>query len=282
MGRVAIVTDSASDLTSEVVNNFGITVVPLTIRFGDEQYLDVEEMAPEAFYEKLATFSGLPETAAPSPGQFETAFKAAAADGASAVVCINLSSGLSATMESAMAARRAVGDEIDVRVVDSRSITSGLGAQVVHAARMAADGADADQIESAVASLSERTHVYATLATLEALRKGGRIGGAQAMLGTMLSIKPIISIRGEVAEAGKTRTRKKSFEWLRDKLREMGPVEHLSLRHAAAEDIDDFIAMIRADLPAQEFDTGLIGPVIGTHAGQGCIGITFLTPTGGS
>jgi DegV family protein with EDD domain len=275
---VRIVTDSACDLTEEQTTALGVAVVPLTIRFGDEEFVDREQLSPELFYEKMAAFSGLPETAAPAPGQFETAFRALADDGASSIICINLSSELSATMASALNAQRAL-ENLDIRVLDSRSITSGLGVQIIEAARMASDGKSADEIEAAVKSMADRARVYATLASLDALKKGGRIGGAQAFLGTMLSIKPIISIHGAVAEAGKTRTRRKSFEWLRDKLAEYGQVEHLQLRHAGADDFDEFVQVVTAGRSADSFETGYIGPVIGTHAGQGCVGITFLAPS---
>ena len=172
----------------------------------------------EAFYEKMAVTDLLPSTAAPAPGAFEEAFRKAAADGGS-VVCINLSSKLSATMQSAENAVRAVDGDIDVRVVDSRSITAGLGSQVEAAAKAASDGASADEIVDLVEDLRARTHIFGALDTLDNLKKGGRIGGAQAMLGTMLSIKPIVDIStGEVEEAAKQRTRRKAMAWLRDKV----------------------------------------------------------------
>jgi DegV family protein with EDD domain len=276
---VRIVTDSACDLTVAQTDELGIAVVPLTIRFGDEELVDREQLSAEQFYAKMATFDGLPETAAPAPGQFEAAFRTAAEQGANAVVCINLSSELSATMASAVNAQKAIGTDLDVRVLDSRSITSGLGVQVLEAARMAADGKSADEIEAAVVDMAARARVYATLANIEALKKGGRIGGAKAFLGTVLSIKPIISIHDAVAEAGKARTRGKSFEWLRDKLAEYGQVEQLQLRHAGATDFDEFVSVVTAGRDPGSFETGYIGPVIGTHAGQGCVGVTFLAPS---
>lgn len=276
---VRIVTDSACDLDQALTEQHGIAVVPLTIRFGDEELVDREQLTTEQFYAKMADFAGMPETAAPAPGKFQSVFSSLADDGASAIVCINLSSELSATMSSALNARRAIGDDFDVRVLDSRSITSGLGVQVIEAARMAESGASADEIQATVADMAERARVYATLASLDALKKGGRIGGAQAFLGTMLSIKPIISIHDAVAEAGKARTRRKSFEWLRNKLDEYGEVEHLQLRHAGADDFDEFVAVITAGRPDTAYETGYIGPVIGTHAGRGCVGVTFLAPS---
>ena len=131
MAGVRIVTDSSCDLTAEEVAKHGIEVVPLTIRFGDEEFEDGTELPIEAFYDKLATSPHFPETAAPAPGKFEAAFRRHQAAGADAVVCINLSAGLSATMQSAQNAARSMEGELDVRVIDSRSITSGLGTQLV-------------------------------------------------------------------------------------------------------------------------------------------------------
>jgi DegV family protein with EDD domain len=194
MAGVRIVTDSSCDLTDEEVAAHGIEVVPLTIRFGDEELEDRTELSVEAFYDKLAASAVLPETAAPAPGKFEAAFRRQAAAGADAVVCINLSSDLSATMQSAQNAARAVADDLDVRVVDSHSITSGLGTQVLLAAEAAAGGATADEVVALVEDLAARTHVVGALDTLDNLKKGGRIGGAQALLGSLLSIKPIVDI----------------------------------------------------------------------------------------
>ena len=200
---VRIVTDSSSDLTDQEVQTHGIEVVPLSIRFGTEEFEDRTDLTVEAFYEKLAVSSALPETAAPAPGKFEAAFRRQQAAGADAVVCINLASDLSATMQSAQNAAKGTSSDIDVRVVDSHSITSGLGTQVLLAAKAAADGASADEIVALVESMATRTHVFGALDTLDNLKKGGRIGGAQALLGSLLSIKPIVDISsGKVEEAG--------------------------------------------------------------------------------
>src|SRR4051812_1827988 len=188
---VRIVTDSACDLTSGEADELGVDIVPLSIRFGDKEFTDRVDLSVEEFYRRLAESAELPETAAPSPGAFEQVFRRAAENGADAVVCIDLSSELSATIQSAQNAARAVSDAIDVRVVDSRSITMGLGSQVIAAAEAARDGAPVDSIEAMVEDMATRTHVLGCLDTLENLKKGGRIGNAQALLGNLLSIKPL-------------------------------------------------------------------------------------------
>jgi len=275
MAGVRIVTDSACDLTAEEVERFGIEVVPLSIRFGSDELEDRTELSVEGFYGLMEQRSELPETAAPSPGKFEAAFRRQAEAGADAVVCINLSSDLSATMAAAQNAARALEGELAVHVVDSKSITAGLGTQVLLAAERAADGASAEDVVALVEDLRARTHVIGCLDTLDNLKKGGRIGGAQAMLGSLLSIKPMIDIStGVVEEAGKHRTRKKSLEALREKVRAGRPIEHLAIIHGMAPDIGQFTALLDED--GLEYRLGHIGAVIGSHGGPRVVGACWL------
>jgi DegV family protein with EDD domain len=276
---VRIVTDSAADLTPSEVEELGVEVVPLSIRFGDKEYTDGVDLTVEEFYAKLATSPDLPETAAPSPGAFEAAFRRQASAGADAVVCINLSSGLSATIQAAQSAATALAGELDVRTADSRSITSGLGTQVRAAAQAARDGADANAVVALVEGLAARTHVVGTLDTLENLKKGGRIGAAQALLGSLLSIKPLIDISsGEVTEAGKARTRRKGLEWLRDKVFEQPDVEHLTIAHGMAPDVDAMLDLLSSRYSRDDIAITTIGATIGTHAGPRVMGVTWLAP----
>ncbi len=275
---VRIVTDSSCDLTEDEAAAHGVEVVPLTIRFGDEELEDRTQLTVEAFYDKLASSADLPETAAPPPGKFEAAFRRQAEAGADAVVCINLSSGLSATMQSARNAATAIEGELPVHVVDSRSITAGLGTQVTLAAQAAADGASAEEVVALVAQLVDRTRVYGALDTLDNLKKGGRIGGAQAFLGSLLSIKPLIEIRGVVHEAGKPRTRGKAIRQLVERIKEAGEVEHLRVCHGFAPDVDDMVSLLAEHHPREAIRVGPIGPVIGAHAGPRVMGITWLAP----
>lgn len=275
---VKIVTDSAADLTADQVAQHGITVVPLTIRFGDDEFTDGVDLTPQAFYDKMAELDVLPATAAPSPGAFEVAFREAGANG-DAVVCISLSSALSATMQSAQTAAKAIGDDLDVRVLDSCSITAGLGLQVLAAAELAEQGGSADDIEALVTSLSGRTKVFGALDTLDNLKKGGRIGGAQAMLGSILSIKPIIDIStGSVTEAAKQRTRKKSMMWLRDKLFEQPDLDHVAVCHGCSGDVEELIELIAPRYPREKITVWTIGPVIGSHGGPRVVGLVWQDP----
>jgi DegV family protein with EDD domain len=178
-------------------------------------------------------------------------------------------------MQSAELAARSVADAVRVEVVDSRSVTMGLGSIVVAAARRAREGADVDEVAGLARDLAARTKVWGALDTLENLKKGGRIGNARAMLGTVLSIKPIIEVRdGVVEEGGKQRTRAKALAFLVDKVRSAGAVEQLAVMHADCSDVDQFVAMLAEVYPG-EIIVGEIGPVVGAHAGRGTIGVGF-------
>jgi len=272
---VKVVTDSACDLDDKVVAELGITIVPLSIRFGSEEYVDRVNLSPQQFYEKMAAASDLPETAAPSPGAFEQAFRAALDGGADGVVCVNLSGALSATIQSAQNAARSMPDA-PIRIVDSRSVTGGLGSQVAAAARAARDGGSLDDIAAMVEGMVPRTRVFGALDTLDNLKKGGRIGGAQAFLGSLLSIKPLIEIRdGVVHEAGKPRTRGKAIRQLVDRVREAGEVENVYVLHGMAPDADELIDLVSEVVPRDQITTGIIGATIGTHGGPRVAGVTF-------
>ncbi len=274
---IRIVTDSACDLSDEELAEWRIGMVPLSIRFGEEEFVDRTQLSTNEFYRRLGASEVLPETAAPSPGAFVEMFNAMQAEGATGVVCINISEALSATIQAARTAASSDEVSIDVRVVNSKQLTGGLGSIVLAAASAAKAGSNADEIVSLVEDMSNRTHVYATLDTLENLKKGGRIGGAQAAFGAMLSIKPLLDLStGEVVAAGRQRTRKRSLAWLRDQLVRAGDnIENLAILHSNAVDIDEFVLSV-SDIPSvASARTNIIGAVVGTHGGPGIIGITY-------
>jgi DegV family protein with EDD domain len=274
--RVRIVTDSSCDLPQRVADELGIEIVPLTIRIDGQEYVDRLDLTPAEFWAKCATSPGLPETAAPAPGQFEAVYRRLAADGATSIVAINLSAALSATMQSAELASRSVADTIKVTVVDSQQVTMGLGLVVSKAARLAATGASHDDVVHLATSLAERTKVWGALDTLENLKKGGRIGGAKALLASALAIKPIIEVRdGKVEQGGKQRTRSKALAHVVEKVLEAGDrVDTLMVMHADCSDVDAFVEMLRPYYKG-EIVVGDIGPVVGTHAGRGTMGVAF-------
>lgn len=276
---VRIITDSACDLPESVVRELGIEVVPLFIRFGEDELVDREQLTTAQFWARCATEADLPSTAAPSPGRFEQSIRAAAAAGATGVVIIDLSGALSGTLQSAEVAADRLQGDIAVRVVDSRTVSMGLGAVVVACARAARDGASLDEVEALARDLSARCKVWGALDTLENLKKGGRIGGAKAMLASVLSIKPIIEVRdGVVQEGGKQRTRAKAVAFVVDKVREAVAgrgISQLSVLHADCPDVDSFLAQLR-EVYDGEILVGEIGAVVGAHAGRGTIGVAFF------
>lgn len=273
---VRIVTDSSCDLEPAEAEELGIEIVPLSIRFGDDEYTDRVDLSVEDFYAKMAASPILPETAAPSPGSFEQAYRRQAQD-ANTIVCVTLSAALSATMEAAQSAAKAVDGELDVRVIDSRSISSGLGTIVRHAAQAAADGRDGNEVAALIGDLAERTHIFGALDTLDNLKKGGRVGGAKALLGSMLSIKPLVDISsGAVEEAGRARTRRRALEWLRNTIFEQPAIEDLVIVHGMAPDVDELLALLEPRYGAGDIRVATIGPVIGTHAGPRVIGATWI------
>jgi DegV family protein with EDD domain len=278
MSDVQLVTDSASDLPHEVAMEHGIAVVPLTVRFGETELVDREQLTPSQFWVRCAASAVLPETAAPPPGAFRTVFEQAAMQGRSGVLCVTLSSALSATYQAAVTA--AAGSPLPVRVVDSRSITMGEGLMVMAGAELAAKGAALDEVSRTVKELVERTRVYGALATLDNLRRGGRIGPAAAVFGSLLSIKPIIEVRrGMVEGESKQRTRRRSLEYLAAKVRQHGRPQRLAVVHGNASDLGEFLDLLGPGPDGRPPLVCELGPVIGTHAGPGAIGVTFqLSP----
>ncbi len=273
---IRVVTDSACDLPPSLCDERGIEVVPLTIRFGEEELVDRVELSNTDFWARLETTTTLPETSAPSVGAFEETFRRLADEGADGIICVNLSSRLSATMQSAQVASKALEGVCPIAVVDTGTASMGSGSQVLHASRRAADGADLDTIVGELEDRRDRQRLFATLDTLEFLRRGGRIGGAQAMLGSMLSIKPVITvIDGAVAQAGKVRTRSKALRFVVDKVKE-SDVEEICVLHSHAPDIDEFLEMLEPIVPAAAIVVGEIGPVVGVHTGPRVIGATWI------
>ncbi len=277
MARIRVVTDSACDLSAEMAAAEGLTIVPLSIRFGSEEFVDGSTLSTNEFWARCKASSVLPETSAPSPGAFQEAFVAAADDGYDGVLCLSLSSEVSATYQAAVAAAKAVSDRIPVRTVDSRSLTMGLGLLALDAAGQAAAGASLDELVARVTDLITRTQVYGVVDTLEHLEKGGRIGGARALLGSLLSIKPVVTlIDGRVEEESKQRTRSRSLRYLADKAKNSPPISRLAVCNGAAPDIDEFLGMLEGvptDHPLVVTD---LGPVVGTHTGPGTIGLCLV------
>lgn len=274
MSRVAIVTDSASDLPPEEAAAAGIRIVPLFVSFGAETFRPGVTLTTDEFWRRMtAPDAPFPTTAAASPGDYKQAFEAAFADGAEAVVCITVSGDLSGTLKSALAAKEMLPDR-EIRVIDSRSASMGHGMLSQIAARMAAEGASAEEIEKAVDDAKARIIIYIALDTLEYLKRGGRISGARAAVGTMLSIKPIISVEhGIVENADRVRTRVKARERCLELLTAK-PMEQATVLHTTNADFEEFHAQFlqRADVDPANVQVGVVGASVGPHLGPGCVG----------
>ena len=277
MSRIRVVTDSASDLPEAFARRLDVDVVSLTIRFGDEEFTDRVDLTPDLFWAKCKSSKTLPETAAPSPGAFQAAYERARSDGCDGVIVLTLSSLLSATHQSATLAAEAVAGVIDVRVLDTLNVSMGQGLIVIDVAELAATGASLDELVARAETLVPKAGVVAALDTLEHLIKGGRVGGAKALLGQVLSIKPLIELKdGIVAEAGRQRTRAKALNAVANVARSHAPLRRLALIQGACTDVATLEALI-ADIPS-EFPLIVtdIGPVVGTHGGPGIIGLTWI------
>jgi DegV family protein with EDD domain len=275
---IRIVTDSSCDLPREVVEQHRISVVPLTIRFGDEEFVDGVELSVEEFWERIAVADELPETATPPAGRFHDAFRDLVSEGADGIVAVCLSSELSGTVQAARLAADNATAGIPIRVVDSRSVSLGLGMSVVAAAERAAAGGTIDAVEEASRDAAGRTNLLAVLDTLDHLRRGGRIGGAAALVGEMLKVKPIITLRdGAVEAAGRIRTSKRAVGALLDHLAALPePVEEAGVihsGHAEVERITDSLAAMVGNEPM----VARLGPVVGTHGGPGVLGVVYRT-----
>jgi DegV family protein with EDD domain len=279
MPGVYIVSDSSCDLEQDDTDQLNVEIVPLSIRFGTEEFTDRQNLSVEDFYKRMANSDELPQTACPSPGAFEQAFHNAGDAGADAVICLNISSALSNTFQSAQTAAAACEGTLPVHVIDSKSVSSGLGTLVLEAARTARGGADADSVLRRISDLIPRTRVLAALNTLENLKKGGRIGGAKAMVGSILSIKPLIDISGGVVEeAGRARTRKRAMEWLSERLKGAGKIEDVAVMHSGSPDIEEFLDLIAPVVPRSQIRVGKMGAVIGAHGGPQMIGVSWIAP----
>jgi DegV family protein with EDD domain len=263
------------------VDQLGVALVPLHVRFGSTELVDRVELSAAEYWARAATLSDLPTTAAPSPLAFSQAFERLAAEGADSIVCVTLSSRMSATWESATQAARQGAQGVPVEVVDSLSVSMGEGMVVLAAAEAAAAGAGAAEVVAAARSALQRVSVFGAIDTLENLRKGGRIGGARAVLGSLLSIKPVVEVRnGQVEEESRQRTRAKSLQYLAAKVREAGPLERLALMNGNAPDFQVLVDMLAGVEVARPMVLSELGPVVAAHAGLGAVGAAWARAAG--
>jgi DegV family protein with EDD domain len=274
---VRIVTDSTCDLPAALVQAHGITVVPLTVFFGDEAFLDTVDITPDEFYERLAVSKELPRTSQPSVELFREAYERCGADG-DEIVSIHLSSKLSGTLNAASVAREAVAPEIHVDLIDSYNVSLGLGLIVLEAARAAQGGASLADVVAVTRRAMDRVSVHVVVDTLEFLQRGGRIGRARSFLGSVLSIKPILRVEdGEVAPFERVRTRSKAIERMFELGVSMARAKELFVACSGSdEEARALIERLRPALPHTDIILGHLGPIVGVYTGPNALGIAAL------
>lgn len=275
---IKIVTDSTADLPAPLVKELGITVVPLKVNFSDGTYREGLDITSQAFYEKLGLSERLPTTSQPSPGEFQEVYSELTADGA-AVISIHISQAMSGTCQAASLAKNAM-PEKDITVVDSKQVSMALGLVVIEAARAARDGKTRDEILQLVADVSGRVRTYFVVDTLEYLQKGGRIGKASAFLGTMLNIKPVLTIEdGIIAPFEKIRGKQKALDRIIEITKafeeEHGPINLAMVHSNCLDELVKFLEKVNAEIKYRSNIISEIGAVVGSHCGPGTIAVFF-------
>ena len=278
MTRVAFVTDSASDLDPARAAADGIRIVPLSVTFGDESFRAGVDLTTEQFWARMtAPDAPFPKTAAASPGEFKAIYDEAFADGADAIVSIHVAGKLSGAIKSAEVARGLLAER-EIHIVDSNGASMAEGILAYMGREMAAMGVSAAEIARVLSDRASDLRMYVSLETLEYLRKGGRISGAQAAIGTFLSVKPIIAVEdGKVETADRPRTRSKSRERCIELICAR-PIERLAILHTMAPDVDEFRDEVirRSGVDPSTVMVSLVGPSVGPHLGPGCVGAAVL------
>jgi DegV family protein with EDD domain len=278
MAGVAVVTDSTADLPRDLAEELGIRVVPLSVTFGSETFISGVTIDHAGFYERLATTERLPTTSQPTPAWFEEAYADCVDDGLDAVVSLHVSSALSGTV--ALARARAADAEIPVEVVDSRLVGGSLGLAVLAAHRVAEAGGDVAEVVAAAQRVADRVTSLLVVDTLDYLKRGGRLTGAQALMGSMLRVKPLLHLtegRVEVLERARTWTR--ALDRVADLVAEVGeagPVD-IVVTHAVSEErADEVWDRLEGRVEIARRLEAMIGPIVGTHVGPGAVGVAVL------
>ena len=278
MSHIVIVTDSASDMPPEVAAHQGIVVVPLVVSFGAESFRPGISMNTDEFWARMtAPDAPFPTTAAAAPGDFLGEFQKAFDRGAEAVICVNVSGALSGTLKAAQVAAGMLPDR-EIHVIDSRSASMGVGMLAQLAAELAEEGVSGAEIARVLETRKADLDLFVALDTLEYLKRGGRISGARAAVGTMLSIKPIITvIDGVVENADRVRSRAKARERVLELLTAR-PLERASLLHTTQADVEEFRDRFleRSGLDPARVQVMTVGPSVGPHLGPGCVGGVVL------
>lgn len=277
--KVAIVTDSTAFLPQRLIDKYELHVIPLNLHWGKENLRDVEDISPSEFYARLQRSDEIPTTSQPSAGRFLTFFKEVAQT-ADSIVAVLLSEKLSGTFASAHAAVEMMDEEYPIEIVDSLSASLGVGLVTLAAARAAEKGMDYRQVAEVARTLSPHVRVLFVVDTLEYLHKGGRIGGAQRLLGSVLSIKPLLHLKdGEIEALASVRTKRKAVDRMLAIVEEEtagAEALHMGVIDAAApEEGDKLLERVRQRFSPVELLRSELSPVIGTHTGPGTVGMGY-------
>ena len=274
---VKIVTDSLSDITSDLAQELGITVVPLTVFFGQESFLDRVTMTTDEFYHRLTHGNIWPTTTQPPPGDFINVYEKLAKE-TDEILVVTLSSKLSGTYQSAMQAKDMMEGKCRIEVIDSLMVAMSLGLIVISAAKAAKAGANLDALADLVRKAMSRSHLIAYFDTLKYLAKGGRIGKAQGLLGAMLSIKPILTVKdGEMSPLTRLRSRAAGMDYLYNSAASYSHIEELAVEYATTPDeADELVERLSSLHPKERIYKSTLSPVVGTYAGPGAMAVTIL------
>ncbi len=283
MAKIRVVTDSTSDLPQALRREWEIGVVPLSVNFGNESLRDGVDITHEEFMRRLAASKAMPTTSQPPPGLFEEEYLRLADEGAEGIVSVHLSEKLSGTASSARIAAEAVADRVPVEVVDSRSLSVGLGFQALEAARAARAGRDLPGVAEAVRRIVPNIHIIFFADTLEYLQKGGRIGRAAAIVGSILSLKPLLRLdEGVVVPHERTRTRSKAIDGLVRFVGDFPHIRQLGALKSGDADIDTLLDRLAPRFPRERIVVTEVSPVIAVHLGPGALGCIIDASEGGT
>lgn len=274
---VKIITDSLSDITDDIIGDLDITIVPLTVLFGREAYIDRVTITTEEFYRRLTTQNIFPTTTQPTPQAFTDVYNRLAEE-TDEILVITLSSKLSGTYQSAMGAIEMMEKKCRVEVIDTETVAMGLGLVVLAAATAARDGMKLDELVNFVHQALPRSHLIIYFDTLKYLAKGGRIGKAQGLLGSMLSIKPILTIKdGEISPVTRLRSQAAGIEYLFNFITSFHRIDALAVEHSTQpETADRLVDRVSVSLPDKPIIRSVVSPVLGAYAGPNAIAVTVL------
>jgi DegV family protein with EDD domain len=274
---VKIVTDTLSDIPDDIANELGITLIPLTVSFGLESFLDRVEITSEEFYERLVRESKLPTTTQPPPVTFANVYKKLSEE-TDQILVITLSSKLSGTYQSAINAKNMVDTNCRIEILDSQKIIMSFGLAVMAAAKIANAGAGMDEIIEKTKVRLEKSQLVAYFDTLKYLSRGGRIGKAQGFVGSLLSVKPILTIKdGEMAPLTRVRSRAAGIDYLYNAVATTENIESIGVEYCTTpEDAEMLIERISAIVPRQNIYKSIVCPVVGTYAGPRAIAVSIM------